>query len=142
MDKILIIIHRYFISCIDIMNRCDIWLFLCIEWIDSIFITCIINYLCWILMRWYFFTSIVVIHYFIIDASNWILIGLFFQSNESIWWYFGMIVDTRNIWFSYNIITFLCIRTVCFTAVEIWVNSNTYLLLIIEWNLPPLFYSW
>ena len=44
MDKSVIIIHIYVISCIGGMNWCDIRLFFCIESINSIFITCMVNY--------------------------------------------------------------------------------------------------
>ena len=53
-----------------------------------------------------------------------------------------MNVDTRKVQISYNIITFWCIRIICLTTVEIWVNSNASPLLRLEWNLPALFYSW
>ena len=45
----------------------------------NIVITCMINYFWWILMRWYIFICIVVIHYFIIDTSYWLCIGVFFK---------------------------------------------------------------
>ena len=49
-----------------------------------------INIFCSILMRWYFFTCIVVIHYFVIDTYTWICISLFYKEmslfNElSVW---------------------------------------------------------
>ena len=44
-------------------------------------ITCMINYFCWILMRWYFFTCIVVVHFFIIDTGSWVCISFFLQIN-------------------------------------------------------------
>ena len=58
MDVVVVIIHRYAIIFIDIMNRCDICFFFCIDTISSIIILCIVNYFWWILMRWNFFTSI------------------------------------------------------------------------------------
>ena len=106
------------------------------------FLTCMINYFCWILMRWYFFTCIVVIHYFIIDTITWLCISFFLQSNEFIQWNLGTNVYTRKVWISYNIITVWYIRIICFTTVEIWVNSNTSPIIKLELNLPPLFFYW
>ena len=82
MHIVFIIIHRYFIGCIDIMNRCGILLLLYIEYIISIFITCMIHYFCWILMTWYFFTCIVLISYFIIDTSNSLSMSFFLKTIE------------------------------------------------------------
>ena len=36
-----------------------------------------INYLCWIFMRWYFFTYIAFLNYFIIDTNTWLYISFF-----------------------------------------------------------------
>ena len=85
---------------------------LSIELIDFVVITCMINYSCWILMRCYFFTCIVVIHTFLIDSSTWLCISLFLQSNEFIWWTFGMNVDMRKVWISHNIITVVFIQII------------------------------
>ena len=78
MHIIVIIIHRYFISCIDRMSRCDTRLFFYIEFIISILITCMIHSFWWILVTWYFLTCNVVINSFIIDTNTWLCISLFF----------------------------------------------------------------
>ena len=132
MDKIVIIIHGYVISCIDRMNRCDICFFLYIEWIIYIVIKFIINYLCWIFMTWYLLTYIVIIHYFIIDTITWLCISLFLKIAEFVQWNFGINVDTRKVWVSYIIINVWFIWIICFTTVEMWVNSNKSPLLGLE----------
>ena len=90
-----------------------------------IIITYMINYFCWILMRWYFFTYIAFIPSFIIDTNNWIYISFFFQSNECIKGTFGINIDTRKVQIYYNIITVWCIRIIWFAAFDVWVNSST-----------------
>ena len=101
-----------------------------------------INYSCWILTRCYLFTCIVVIHILLIDTSNWLCISFFLQSNELIWWMFGMNVDTRKVWISYKIITVGCIRIFWFTTFDIWGNISTSPVLINVQNITSLFPSW
>ena len=84
MHIFIIIIHRYVIICIDIINIYDIRAFLYIQYIISIFVTCIIHYICWISMMWYFFTCIAVICYFII-YTNILLCTIFLQSEFLVW---------------------------------------------------------
>ena len=142
MDKIVIVIFKCVIGCIDIMNWCDIYFFFCIDFIVSIFTTCRINELCWILMRWYLFTCIVFINFFIIYTNTWLCTSFSLQSNECINWTFVLNVDTRKVWISYNIINIWCIRIILFATVYVWVNSSISPLLIPAWNLPSLFPSW
>ena len=142
MDKIVITFHGYVINFIDRMNLFGIRSFSCIEYIISIVITCLINYFYWISIIWYPFTYIVFINCFIINTNTWLCISLFLQSNERIKWTFGMNADTRKVLIPYNIITIWCIQIIWFTTVDVWVNSNTYPLPRLVWNLPPLFIYW
>ena len=93
-------------------------------------------------MRWYFFTWIVFVRYLIIDTNTWICISFFLKYNDCIKVTFGMDIDTRKVWTSYNIITVLCIQVIWFATVDVWVNSITYPLLRNVWNIPSLFPSW
>ena len=71
LDKCFIIIHRYVTICNDRLNWCGILIFFRIELILSIFTKSVINYFCWIMMRWYFsllfFPSIVSLLILIIE---------------------------------------------------------------------------
>ena len=107
-----------------------------------ILITCIINYFLLIMMRWYFFTYIYFIHYFIVDTNTWIYLRLFLQSNYCFKLTFGLNVDMRKVWISYNIITVWCIIIIWFYIVDVWVNISTSPLLRLGKNLPAMFYSW
>ena len=115
-----------------------------IEWIDvtSTFSSILVNYFYWIMMRWYFFTYIVLINYFIINTNTRLCISLFLQSDECIKWTFGLNVDTRKVLVSHNIITFWCIHIIRFATVDVSVNSSTYPILRNEQHLCSLFPSW
>ena len=89
-----------------------------------------------------FFTWIVFVCYLIIGTNTWICISFFLKYNECIKGSFGMYIDTRKVWTSYNIITVWCIKVILFSTVNVWVNSSTYPLLRNVWNLPSLFPSW
>ena len=104
-----------------------------------ILITCIINYFLLIMMRWYFFTYIYFIHYFIVDTNTWIYLRLFLQSNYCFKWTFGLNVDMRKVWISYNIIPVWCIIIIWFYIVDVWVNISTYILF---WNVIHLLCWW
>ena len=107
-----------------------------------IVITCMVNYFYWILMILYFFTYIVVINDFMIDTNNGLYISSFLQNNEYIKWTFGLTVDTRRVWISYNIISVWYIQTIWFATADVWVNSITSPLCINVWHLPSLFPHW
>ena len=62
------------------MNKCDISFFFYIEYTIHIVITCIIKYFCWILMKWYLFTVIVVIRYFFIGTITWLCMIFYLQN--------------------------------------------------------------
>ena len=66
-----------------------------------------ISYFYWILMTWYFFTCIVVIYYFIIDTNTWLYIS-FPVISEFLKCTFGVNVDSRKVWISYNSIPVGC----------------------------------
>ena len=82
------------------------------------------------------------VHYLIIDTNTWICISFFLKYNDCIKVTFGMDIDTRKVWTSYNIITVWCIQVIWFATVDVWVNSITYPLLRNVWNIPSFFPSW
>ena len=124
------------------MNLRDICFLLYIDKIDSIVITCVVNYFCLILMIWYFFPYIFFIHYFNIDINTWICICLFFQSNPCIKCTIILNVDMRKVWIFYNIITAWCIQIISLATVDVWVKMSTYHLLRNVQNITSLFPSW
>ena len=109
---------------------------------NYVVITCMINYFWSILMRWYFFTYIVVINYFIVDTNNWLCIIFFLKIHECIKGNFGMNVDTRKFWISYNIINIWCIRIIWSATVDVWVYIITSPLLRLGQKLTDIFSSW
>ena len=141
MHKIVIIIHRYFISFIYRMNRWDIlfssllskliplsshvWSIIFEEfWCDEKFFTYIF---CPLFCHW---------------CQPLTLYLLIFQSNEWIKWSVILNIDMSNIWSFYNIITVWCIKIIWFIAIDVWFNSITSPLLRNVQNLPELFPSW
>ena len=100
-----------------------------------------INYFCWVLMRWYLFTYIVFIRYFIIVTNTWLCISSFLESNGCIKELFGMNVDARKVWIYYNIITVWYIWMILFPTLCVWVNSSTFPIFILGKNFPANFSS-
>ena len=86
-----------------------------------------------IFLHLYFFINDV-----IIDPNTWLCISLFLKSNECIKWDFGLNVDTRKVWISYNNITVWFIQIIWLDTVEIWVSSSTSTLI----RLGKTFPSW
>ena len=125
MDKIVIVVHGYFISFFYRINWCYIFFFLFIEWIDYIVVTYVVNNFWLTLMRLNFLTYIFFIHYLINDTNTWLYISLFLQINECIKENFVLNVDTREVWISYTIITVWCIQIIWFSTVDVWVHSYT-----------------
>ena len=129
MDKIVIVVHGYFISFVDRINWCYIFFFLFIEWIDYIVVTYVVNNFWLTLMRLNFLTYIFFIHYFVIDADTWLRVRYFLKINECIKWTSVLNVDVRKVWSSYNSITVWCIQITGFTTVDVWVNISTSIIL-------------
>ena len=93
-------------------------------------------------MRWFFFTYVVFVNYFIIDTNTWLCICLFLKSDECIKWTVILNIYMRKVWISYNIITVWCIQIIWFDIVDVWVNSSTSPLLRNVKNIPLLFPYW
>ena len=98
-----------------------------------------INYVCWTMMRWYYFIYIAFIHYLIIGTNNWICISFFLKSNWCVKWTLGLNIDRRKDWSSYNIITVWCIQNIRFDIVNVWVNSSALPILRLGQKLPVSF---
>ena len=75
------------------------------------------------MMRWYLFTYIVLVNYFIIGTNTWLCICLFLQINHCIKWTVILNVPTREVWISYSI-TVWCIKIILFVTVDVWFNSS------------------
>ena len=125
MEIVFIIIHKYSISFIFRMNTCYIQIFLCIYYIDSNLITCMVNYFYWIVMRLNLFASIVLVYSFIVDTNTLLFIN-FFLINECIKWTSVFNVAVRKVWSSYNIITVWCIQIILFISVDMGGIGITY----------------
>ena len=91
------------------------------------------------MVRWYFFTYIVFVNYWIIGTNTWICISFFLQNYECIKLNFGLNSDMRKVWISCNIITVWYIQIILFATIVVLVNSNTYPLPRLLLNLPTLF---
>ena len=110
MDKIGITIHRYVISCIDRINRCDTRFLLCIEYFFPLspHVRSIISSEFWLDE---FSSLLFFIHYFIIDTNTWLFMS-FFLSNNPIKWTVILNFDTMKVWIYHNINTFWCIQMI------------------------------
>ena len=138
---IVIIIRRYVISCIDIMNRCDIRFFFCINWIDSIFLICMVNYLWCILMRWNLFTYIVFFRFFVVNTNTWLCICYFFKIVDCIKRTLILNIVMRKVWSFYKIINVWCIQIIWFVAIDMWDNGIKSSLLRLVQKVSILFNS-
>ena len=141
MDKIVIIIHRYVIICIDRMN---IDVTPASSSLLSIFFP--LSSHVWSITStescWYGIYSLILISY-IISSLIIILdsISVFFKVNQCTKQTFVLNVDTRKVWIYYNIITVWCIQMIWFDIVDVWVNSYTSTFLILGKKLPAIFSS-
>ena len=124
------------------MNWCDVRFWFCIELVFYVVIKCMINYFCWILMRWYSFTNMFFMKCFNINNNTWLCISLCLKINDCIECFSCLNVDTREVWISYNITTVWCIQNIWFANVDVWVNSNKSPLIVPVKNVSHLFLSW
>ena len=127
MDKIVIIMPRYVISCIDITNWCHVRFFFYIEQLFSL------SSHVWSITYPEFWRDSIyslALYQFLFE-NKWVYLMNFWYER---WYEEGLI--------SYNIITVWCIRIICLTTVDMWLNCNTSPILRLVCNLPPLFSSW